>query len=88
MTQTRLGSLVEAVINVLIGFGINFTANALIFPLFGWHISASQNITLGLIYTAISVARSYVVRRWFNAQLKKAAERIAARATNSTENQA
>lgn len=85
MTQTRLGSLIEAVINVLIGFGINFTANALIFPLFGWSISASQNFTLGLIYTAISVVRSYVVRRWFNAQLKKAAELIAARATSTTE---
>ena len=85
MAQTRLGSLIEAVINVLIGFGINFTANALIFPMFGWSISASQNLVLGLIYTAISVARSYVVRRWFNAQLKKAAERIAAHATSTTE---
>lgn len=85
MTQTRLGSLIEAVINVLIGFGINFTANMLIFPIFGWHISAGQNLTLGLIYTAISVARSYIVRRWFNAQLKKAVAQIAARATASQE---
>lgn len=85
MTQTKLGSLIEAVINVLIGFGINFTANALIFPIFGWHISPSQNLTLGLIYTAISVARSYVVRRWFNSKLKKAAEQIAARTAKQGE---
>jgi hypothetical protein len=35
MTQSRRGSLIEAIINVLIGFDINFTANALLFPLFG-----------------------------------------------------
>jgi hypothetical protein len=61
MTQSRRGSLIEAIINVLIGFGINFTANALLFPLFGWHISASQNLTLGLIYTGISILRSYAI---------------------------
>ena len=76
MTQTRLGSLIEAVFNVVVGFGINFTANLLIFPLFGWEISAAQNLTLGAIYTAISIARSYVIRRWFNARLKAAAERM------------
>lgn len=72
MTQTRTGSLIEAVINVLIGFGINFTANALIFPLFGWPLSMSQNLSLGIIYTAISIARSYCVRRWFNHRLRAA----------------
>jgi hypothetical protein len=77
MSQTRRGSLVEAIINVLIGFGINFTANALIFPLFGWHISSADNLKLGLIYTAISIARSYCIRRWFNGMIKRAAENIA-----------
>ncbi len=73
MTQTRLGSLIEAIINVLIGFGINFTANMLIFPLFGFHITPGANLALGLIYTVISVVRSYAVRRWFNARLQRLA---------------
>lgn len=77
MTQTRLGSLYEAIINVVIGFGINFTANMLIFPLFGFHISPGANFLMGLIYTAISIARSYVIRRWFNARLQAAAQRLA-----------
>jgi len=42
MTQTRFGSLIEAIINVVIGFGINFTANMLIFPLFGFHITQAR----------------------------------------------
>lgn len=77
MTQTRLESLIEALFNVAIGYGINFTANLLIFPLFGWHISVSQNLVLGAVFTIISVVRSYTLRRWFNARMKSAATRLA-----------
>lgn len=77
MTQTRLGSLYEALINVLIGFGINYLANFVILPLYGFHITAGQNFSMGLIYTGISIARSYVIRRWFNARLHAAAQRLA-----------
>jgi hypothetical protein len=65
--QSRLQSLIEAWLNVAIGFSINFVANWLIFPMFGWHISVSDNLLLGCIYTVISVVRSYGVRRLFNA---------------------
>lgn len=75
--QTRVGSFVEAWINVLIGLGINLTANAIVLPMIGFDISLSQNLTLGVIYTIISVARSYAVRRWFNAYIVRAAEKIA-----------
>lgn len=77
MTQTRLGSLYEAIINVVIGFSINYFANLAIFPLFGFHISPGANFVMGLIYTAISIARSYTIRRWFNARLQAAAQRLA-----------
>ena len=77
MTQTKLGSLIEALMNVAIGFTINFTANLLIFPLFDMHISLSDNFLMGLIYTVISVARSYVIRRWFNNMLHRAANAMA-----------
>jgi hypothetical protein len=64
--QTRKGSLAEAWVNIFIGFTINYFANLLIFPLFGMHISAGNNLLMGLIYTGISLARSYIIRRWFN----------------------
>ncbi len=79
MTQTRLGSLIEAVINVLIGFWINCAANLVILPLFGWQVTVTQNLALGAIYTGISIARSYAVRRWFNARIAAAAARLAQR---------
>ena len=77
MRQSKLGSLYEACINVAIGFGINYVANLLILPLFGFHISLLGNLYLGLIYTVISVARSYVIRRWFDEKIHKAALRMA-----------
>lgn len=79
MNQSRLGSLIEACINVLIGFTINFFANILILPLIGFHITVGQNLFIGVLYTVISVARSYVIRRWFNARLHSAAQAIAGR---------
>jgi hypothetical protein len=33
---------------------------------------------MGLIFTVISVARGYVIRRWFNARLQRTAQRMAA----------
>ena len=77
MNQTRLGSFIEAWINVAIGFAINFCANLLILPLIGFNISVSQNLFIGVLYTIISVARSYVIRRWFNARLHRTAQRLA-----------
>lgn len=81
MTQTRLGSLIEALFNVAIGFAINFVANMTILPLIGFHITPGQNLFIGVLYTVISVARSYVIRRWFNAHLHTTAQRLAERAT-------
>jgi len=77
LLQTRISSLYEAAINILIGFAINFTANMTLFPLFGWEISVQQNIGLGICYTVISLVRSYVIRRWFNARLHRAAVKLA-----------
>ena len=77
LTQSRLGSFYEALMNVAIGFSINFLANFVILPLVGFHISASQNLFIGVLYTFVSISRSYIIRRWFNARLQSAARRLA-----------
>lgn len=80
VNQTKLGSFIESWVNVLIGFGINFTANLIILPMFGFStLTVGTNFAIGMIYTVISVVRSYVIRRWFNARLRQAAERFAER---------
>jgi len=67
VTQTKLGSIAEAWANIAVGFGVNFTANMLILPLFGFHsLTLKNNFIIGMLYTVISLARSYILRRWFN----------------------
>lgn len=64
--QSRLGSFIEAWANIIVGFAINWSANMLVLPMFGFKVSASTAFHIGLVFTAISLARSYVLRRWFN----------------------
>lgn len=73
MSQSRRGSFIEAIINVLIGFWINFAANLLILPMFGFNVTIHDNLLIGLIYTFISIGRSYAIRRWFNQYISQAA---------------
>lgn len=70
--QTQLESFVEAWINVGIGFGINFTANLLILPHFvgATRLTLASNFVIGMMYTVISVVRSYVIRRWAQEHLR------------------
>lgn len=76
MKQTRMSSFIEAWINVLIGFGINFVANLVILPMFGFNITLEDNLYIGILYTIISVARSYAVRRWFNEYIHRTAVKL------------
>lgn len=64
--QTKLGSFIEAWGNVAVGFGINFFGNIYILPLWGLHPSVMDALGIGVVFTFISVARSYILRRGFN----------------------
>ena len=67
MSQTIKGSTVETAANIAVGFTINYFANFLILPIFGFHgISAGNNFLMGVMYTGVSVARSFGLRRLFN----------------------
>ena len=72
--QTRRSSFIEALVNVLIGYSISFTANALVLPHFGFDITVAQNLQIGLIFTVISIVRSYAIRRWFNSFIRRVAD--------------
>ena len=82
MEQSKLGSLIETIINTLIGFALSFIA----WPIAAWWFAIdynhSQHFGVVLFFTVISVARGYVVRRWFNAKLRAASLRIAESLSN------
>lgn len=77
MTQSRLSSLIEAVLNVAIGFVVSLVLTAIVLPAYGHQVTLSQNLQITAIFTVASIARSYCIRRWFNARIKRAALRLA-----------
>lgn len=66
MSQSRRGSAIEAVANVVIGYWIAVGAQAAIFPLFGVHLPLLDNMLIGALFTVVSLVRSYLLRRLFN----------------------
>ena len=72
MSQSRTMSLVESIANVSIGYGVAVAAQIAVFPLFGLRTTLAGNLAMGAIFTVVSIARSYCLRRVF--------ERIRARA--------
>jgi len=63
MSQSRTMSLVESIANVLAGFGVAVAMQIAVFPLFGLRTSLAENLAMGAIFTVVSIARSYCLRR-------------------------
>lgn len=84
MEQSRLESLLESFVNVLIGYGVALVSQIVVFPLVGIAVPLSTNLIIGAFFTAISLARSYVIRRWFNAGLHRVIAKTARRILRST----
>lgn len=75
--QSKLESFVETCINTTIGYVVALLSQLLVFPLVGIDVPFSTNLEIGAWFTVISVARGYIIRRWFNARLKNVAHKIA-----------
>lgn len=75
--QTKLTSLIEVCVNTAIGFVVS----ALAWPIAAWWLdypySVSHTLQVTTFYTILSIARSYVVRRFFARGLHITATRIA-----------
>ena len=67
MKQSRLMSLVESLVNVLVGYGVAVATQMVVFPLFGLAVTVTENLLIGLIFTVVSIVRSYALRRGFEA---------------------
>lgn len=65
MKQTPTMSLIEAVANVAVGYGLAVVTQVLIFPIFGLHATLAQNLKIGAAFTLTSIMRSFALRRLF-----------------------
>lgn len=76
MRQSRLGSFVESLLNMVFGYVISLLVQLAVFPLYGIDVPLHQNIEIVAIFTLTSLLRTYVIRRWFNRGFYKLAEAI------------
>ena len=74
MEQSKLISLIEACVNVGLGFFVSLGVWFLIIvPL--WHLDVSPMESLGItcVFTVFAIIRSYAVRRFFATKIHKMA---------------
>jgi hypothetical protein len=87
MKQSRLMSLVEAIANVVVGYGIAVLTQLVVFPWFGLPARVGDALAIGGIFTAMSIARSFLLRRLFETirdrRMMSANERSASGLTSS-----
>jgi high-affinity Fe2+/Pb2+ permease len=68
--QSRREAIIEVWVGIVIGFALNWLMNWLLLPLVGAKFTGWQNFMLGWCYTAVSVLRGYVIRRWAERDIK------------------
>jgi hypothetical protein len=73
MNQSRTMSMLEAVTNVLVGYGLAVGLQLLLFPAFGLYPTLGQTLHIGGWFTLLSLLRSYALRRLFERLRREAA---------------
>lgn len=74
--QSKRSSFVEALINTVIGYVINLGVQIVLYPMVGATFTLTQNLGIGLVFTVVSLVRSYVIRRWFNQHIHRFATKV------------
>ena len=65
--QSREDSFLEAATNVALGFVLALVTQAIVYPLLGIATTIATDGTIAVIFTLVSLVRSYPVRRAFEA---------------------
>jgi hypothetical protein len=76
MNQTKIGSLLETLAGIAIGFVVSLVLTAVVMPAYGHQVTMGDNLQITGIFTIASIIRGYLVRRWFNARLHAVTQRI------------
>ena len=67
MKQSRTMSLIEAITNVIVGYTLAIATQIVVFPWFGIETGLVEHMTIGMAFVLVSMARSYLLRRLFEA---------------------
>jgi hypothetical protein len=71
MSQSKLSSFFESCLNVAVGWLVGLVANLVVLPWFGYFVTFGDAAGISVVYTIISLVRSYAIRRWFNWRLTR-----------------
>ncbi len=69
--QSKKQSFIESLTSTTIGIIIGIVLNLTILPIFGYPVSLSDSLWISVIFTIVSIIRSYIIRRWFNSKEEK-----------------
>ena len=68
--QSKKQSFIESLTSTTIGVIIGIVLNLTILPIFGYPVSFSDSLWISIIFTIVSIIRSYIIRRFFNSKEK------------------
>ena len=66
MKQSKNKSLIESVIQTVIGLVTSVLIQVILYPIMGIPVTFFQNIIITLVFFVVSIVRGYFVRRIFN----------------------
>ena len=72
MSQSHRASLLEAVTNVVVGYGLAVGAQLAVFPVFGLVPTLPDSLRIAALFTGLSLARGYLLRRLFEGFTRRA----------------
>src|SRR5882724_3214327 len=64
--QSKKASIFEAIVNIIVGLGVAFVSQQIIFNAYGYHVTYLMNLQLTAWFTVVSLIRSFFLRRVFN----------------------
>lgn len=64
--QSRRMSIIEAVVNTVLGFVISVWIQIIMFGLYDVALSVFASMIMTAVYTLVSIVRGYFIRRFFN----------------------
>lgn len=64
--QSKKGSFIEACINTFVGFIVTLIFSPPIYWICNVHMTGKSMVGVVILFTILSVLRSYVIRRFFN----------------------
>lgn len=66
MKQNKKQSLIESIVQTMIGLATSFLIQLVIYPFLNIPVTFSQNIIITAVFFVASIIRGYFVRRIFN----------------------